>query len=129
MTVAEGKAAVQSYYDELLNRGDMAVADAIFLPEVRFHYPLGDLIGVAAVKDFIVAARTALPDMRFTVEDVFGGGERVAARWSMAATQTDTFRGKPPTGKRVAVSGNTIFRVQSGKICEMWVAFDPARLA
>jgi len=129
MTVADGKAAVRSYFEEVLNRGSMAAADAIFIPEVRFQYPLGDLNGVEAVKGYIAAVRTAFPDVQFTVEDVFGEGERVAARWRLAGTQTGVFRGKLPSGKHVTVSGNTIFRVQSGKIHEMWVAFDPARLA
>jgi predicted ester cyclase len=74
----------------------------------------------------IAAFRTAFPDAHFTVEDLFGDAERVAARWRLAATQTGPFRGKPPTGKKVALSGNTIFRVDNGKSREMWVAFDPA---
>lgn len=129
MTVAEGKAAVRSYFEDVLNRGDMAAADAIFMPEVSFQYPLGDLNGAEAVKGYIAAVRTAFPDVRFTVEDVFGEDDRVAARWRLAGTQSGVFRGKPPTRKHVTVSGNTVFRVRSGKIREMWVAFDPARLA
>lgn len=129
MTVAEGKAAVRSYFEDVLNRGDMAAADAIFMPEVSFQYPLGDLNGAEAVKEYIAAVRTAFPDVRFTVEDMFGEDDRVAARWRLAGTQSGVFRGNPPTGKRVIVSGNTVFRVRSGKIREMWVAFDPARLA
>lgn len=129
MTVAAGKAAARSYFEEVLNRGSMAVADAIFTPAVRFQYPLGDLNGVQAVKSYIAAVREAFPDVMFTVEDLFGEGDRVAARWSLAGTQTGSFRGNPATGKRVAVSGNTVFRLQSGRIDEMWVAFDPATLA
>jgi steroid delta-isomerase-like uncharacterized protein len=129
MTVVESKAAVRSYFDDFLNRGDMAAADAIFTPEVSFQYPLGGLNGVEAVKGYIAAFRTAFPDVRFTVEDVFGEDDRVAARWRRAGNQTGVFRGKSPTGKHVTVSGNTIFRVRSGKIGEMWVAFDPAPFA
>jgi len=129
MTVAEGKAAVRSYFEDVLNRGDMAAADAIFMPEASFQYPLGGLNGVEAVKGYIAAFRKAFPDVRFTVEDVFGEDDRVAARWRLAGTQTGVFRGGPPTGKHVTVSGNTIFRVRSGKIGEMWVAFDPALFA
>ncbi len=46
MTVAEGKAAVRSYFEDFLNQGNMAAADAIFMPEVSFQYPLGGLNGV-----------------------------------------------------------------------------------
>jgi hypothetical protein len=40
---------------------------------------------------------------------------------------TGLFGRKPE--KRVAVAGNTLFHLQSGRIDEMWVAFDPTRLA
>jgi len=35
--------SVQAYFEEFLNLWDMAAADAIFISEVRFHYPLGEL--------------------------------------------------------------------------------------
>jgi steroid delta-isomerase-like uncharacterized protein len=126
MTVGDSKAAVRSYFEEFLNQGDLGAADAIFIPEVRFHYPLGELNGIEAIRGYIVGFRAAFPDVHFTVEDMFGDHERVAVRWRLTGTQTGTFRGKPPTGKHVTVTGNTIFRVQNGKIPEMWVAFDPA---
>lgn len=129
MTAGDSTDAVRAYFEQVLNRGDMAAADAIFMPDVRFEYPLGGLDGVEAVKRYIAAFRAAFPDAHFTVEDMFGEGERVAARWRLAGTQTGSFRGKPPTGKQVTLPGNTIFHVQSGKIREMWVAFDPARFA
>jgi predicted ester cyclase len=129
MTIAGGKAAARSYFEEVLNRGDMTVADGIFTPGVRFQYPLGNLKGPQAVKNYIAAVREAFPDITFTVEDIFAEADRVAARWSLAGTQTGPFRGKPPTCKWVAVDGNTLFRLQNGRIDEMWVAFDPARLA
>ena len=126
MTIGDGKATVRSYFEDFLNRGDLNAADAIFIPEARFHYPLGELIGVEAIKGYIVGFRAAFPDVRFTVEDLFGDGGRVAARWRLTATQMGSFRDRPPTGKQVTVNGNTIFRVQNARISEMWVAFDPA---
>ena len=128
MTITANKVTARSYFEQFANRGDMAAADAIFAPDVRFHYPLGDLNDIDAVKGYIQAVRTAFPDVRFTVEDLFGEGEQVAARWSMSGTQTGEFRGKPPTGKQVTMPGNTVFRVQDGKIHEMWIAFNPALL-
>jgi steroid delta-isomerase-like uncharacterized protein len=126
MTIEDGKATVRSYFEEFLNRGNLDAADTIFIPEARFHYPLGELSGVEAIKGYIIGFRAAFPDVRFTVEDLFGDNGRVAARWRLTGTQTGTFRGKPPTGKHVTVTGNTIFSVQNGKILEMWIAFDPA---
>lgn len=125
MTGSTIKAAARSYFERF---ADLDLADAIFLPGVRFHYPLGDIDGRDALKRYLVAVRAAFPDIRFDVEDLFSEDDLVAARWTLTGTQTGEFRGKPGTGKAVTVPGNTVFRFRDGKIFEMWVAFDPARL-
>lgn len=128
MTVAANKAAARRYFEQVLNRGDMAAADSIFAPDILFHYPLGELSGADAVKGYVTAVRTAFPNIHFTVADLIGEGNRVAARWSLAGSQTGTFRGNAPTGRQVNLPGNTVFNFVDGKIREVWVAFDPARL-
>lgn len=127
MAVAENKGAARSYVEQVLNRGDMATADAVFAPDIQFHYPLGDLNGADAVKGYVAAVRTAFPDITFTVDDLIGEGDSVAARWSLVGTQTGEFRGQPPTGNRVSLPGNSLFHLVDGKIKEVWITFDPAQ--
>jgi steroid delta-isomerase-like uncharacterized protein len=128
MTIIANTATTRSYFEEVVNQGNMSSADAIFASEIQFHYPLGDLSGADTVKDYIAAVRTAFPDLHFTVADLVAEGNHVAARWTLAGSQTGEFRGKAPTGQRVSVPGITVFHVANGKIHEMWIAFDPARL-
>jgi steroid delta-isomerase-like uncharacterized protein len=128
MEIIANKSAARSYFEDVLNHGKMSAADAIFASEIQFHYPLGDLSGADAVKAYIAAVRTAFPDIRFTLADLVAEGNRVAARWMLAGSQSGPFRGKPPTGETVRVPGITLFHVMDGKIHEMWIAFDPARL-
>ncbi len=128
MVISASKATARSYFEEVVNRGNMSAADTIFASEVQFHYPLGVLSGADAVKEYLAAVRTAFPDIHFTVADVVAEGERVAVRWMLAGTQTGAFRGKAPTGQKVSMPGLTLFHVVNGKIQEMWIAFDPARL-
>ena len=128
MTIALNKATARSYFEQVVNRGDMSAADAIFAPEVQFHYPLGDLSGTDSVKDYLAGVRTAFPDIHFTIADLVGEDSHVAARWSLIGSQTGKFGGKEPTGQRVSVPGITVFHFCDGKIQEMWIAFDPARL-
>ena len=97
----------------------MAIADQILAPALKFHYPMGDLEGANTVKDYVATARAAFPDIHFSIEDLFGDGNRVATRWSLTGTQSGSFRGKEPTGKAVAMSGNTIFRTEGGAIYEI----------
>jgi len=106
----------------------MTVVDEIFASAVQFHYPLGDLNGLSALKTYLMAVRKAFPDIQFTIDDIFGEDDLVGTRWTLRGTQTEELRGRQPTGKLVTVPGNTIFRLREGRILEMWVAFDPARL-
>jgi steroid delta-isomerase-like uncharacterized protein len=128
LAIFENKAAARSYYEQVLNHGNMSAADAIFTPDIQFHYPLGTLSGADTVKDYLAAFRTAYPDVHFTVADLVAEGNSVAARWTLTGTQTGELRGRAPTGQRVSVPGITVFHVVNGKIHEMWIAFDPARL-
>ncbi len=129
MTVAANKATARLYFERFINQGDIGSADTIFTTEVVFHYPLGELQGVDALKNYIEAVRAAFPDIHFKVEDLLGEDELVAARWLLTGAQTGELRGKPGTGKKVSVPGNTIFRLVDNRIAEMWVAFDPALLS
>lgn len=128
MSARKNKDSVRAYFEKLVNAGDLAVADAIFSPDVRFHYPLGELEGIGPLKQYLAAVRKAFPDIQFVIEDLFGEADLVACRWILNGTQTGEFRGNPPSGRRVQVPGNTIFRISNAAIREMWVAFNPALL-
>jgi steroid delta-isomerase-like uncharacterized protein len=128
MSAEENKAAARAYFERLLNAGELAATDAIFLPQARFHYPLGEFQGVDQIRQYLAAVRTAFPDIQFVVEKLFEEADFVACRWTLNGTQTGEFRGNPPTGKRVEVPGNTIFQMSEGKIQEIWIAFNPALL-
>jgi hypothetical protein len=66
----DNKATARSYLEHVVGQGNMSAADAIFEPAIQFHYPLGDLSGAGAVKDYLVAVRAAFPDIHFTIEDL-----------------------------------------------------------
>ncbi len=128
MTSNLNKEAARTYFAKVLNQGDMDIADRIFAPGLLFHYPLGQLDGADAVKAYLETFRIAFPDATFEVSSLIGEERHVSARWSLSGSQTGNFKGKPPTGKRVSLSGITWFEVNDGRIQEMWVAFDPTLL-
>jgi len=119
------KASARSCFEDIRNASDLDVVDRIFSLDVMFHYPLGELNGLDAVRQYIGAVRTAFPDIRFTMEDLFAEEDRVACRWTPRGTQTGEFPDKRPSGKQVEVPGNTIFRFSQGRIEEIWIAFNP----
>lgn len=37
--------------------------------------------------------------IHYTIDQMFGGGDRVAVRWTSRQTHSGPFMGSPPTGK------------------------------
>jgi predicted ester cyclase len=66
---------------------------------------------------------SALPDIKLTVEDIFGEGERIFSRTRLQGTNTGEFNGMPPTGKRIDVRWIAA-RVKDGLIVEEWEIVD-----
>jgi steroid delta-isomerase-like uncharacterized protein len=68
--------------------------------------------------------RQALPDMSITVNQMIAEDDRVAVYWTASGTNTRAGMGFPATGKKIKVSGMTLFRFQDGKIREEWGVWD-----
>ncbi|MFF3017293.1 ester cyclase [Streptomyces sp. NPDC057939] len=64
------------------------------------------------------------PDLRITVEDMFGAGDRVAVRVHFSGTHRGSFQGFAPTGREVGFRSLEIYRVEDDRIAEEWVAPD-----
>jgi predicted ester cyclase len=81
---AENKAVVQRFVEEILNKGNFAVAGELFATNFAFYF--ASRPGSAGVEELIEALtpfRRAFPDIRFTIEDLVAEGDKVAARFSM----------------------------------------------
>jgi hypothetical protein len=79
------------------------------------------------LKQLILAYRTAFPDLKLTLEDIFAEGEMVAFRWSARGTHLGDWLGIPPTANHVTATGITIFRIAGGKVVESWIYKQPER--
>ena len=62
--------------------------------------------------------------MRFTLLDLIASDDRVVVRWMMDATHDGPLAGIPATGKRVQQQGTVIYRMEDGKIAEVWARID-----
>ena len=69
------------------------------------------IAGIDGYKQHFLTLTTAFPDTHITIDDIFGVGELVAARWTVRATHTGDFGDIPPTGLRIEVTGSGMIRV------------------
>lgn len=107
MSVADNKAVVRRLWDEVWNKGDLAVADEIF-----------DEVYAAHEKAYVPIFRAGFPDARFAVQDMIGEHDRVVTRFTVSGTHLGSFRGVEPTGRSVSVDGIWIHRIEGGRIVE-----------
>lgn len=62
----------------------------------------------------------AFPDSEHVIEDLLADGDRVAVRLRATGTHRGSFRGRPPSGRRVEMVSTAIYRVREGRLVERW---------
>ena len=124
-------ATVRRYIEEWANEGNEAALNDVIAADWVSHgtqsataTPTGLPSGTTGAKKLHDEVRAIWPDNRWTIEDIFGGADRVAVRMTNRATHRGTYRGIPATGKRVVFSAIWIFRLADGKIAEVWRCAD-----
>jgi steroid delta-isomerase-like uncharacterized protein len=118
------EALVGRYYTDILGRADPAAFAEVLAPDVVIHLEAQELDGIPAFQGFVAGLRAGFPDLRYTVDDVFDEGDKVATMATAVGTQTGTFNGIPPTGKAVEVHDIILFRIAGDQIAEVWVNGD-----
>ena len=123
MSTEDNKALVRRYWFELWNE-KKNIIDEIAVDPVILHFPPGQAHQPPNLHEWFRTAQSAFPDVHFTLHQELAEGDLVVSRWSYVATNTGEFLGRTTTGRKVTDRGIDIFRIENGKIVEMWVAQD-----
>ena len=125
-TTEKNKAIFRRYVEEVFNKGNLHLVDEIFDKYISHRSDGGmDERGPEDVKRFIGEFRHAFPDFHSTIEYQVAEGDMVVTRWRASGTHLGEFRGIPPTGKVVAVTGIGVFRFsEEGRVVESWDNLD-----
>lgn len=118
--MADHQAILRRMFDEVINKGDMDVADELFAEDFVDHGPMGTVEGRDAFKGLIAAWRDAVPDVHCEVENVFSDGDNVAWLVRTTGTHTGDGLGFPATGKSFETVTANIGRMRDGKAVEHW---------
>ena len=119
------KALVSKFFEEAWGKGNLAAVDTYMATDYMAHHiPSGLLPGAEGLKQLIAAYRTAFPDLKINIDDIFAEGDRVAFRWNVSGTHLGDWLGVSPTGNHVTATGITVFRIAFGKVMESWTSID-----
>jgi steroid delta-isomerase-like uncharacterized protein len=117
----ENKACFCRTYEELLNQGNLSLADELVAPDFLNHEaPPGRDRGPESMRGLATMLRTAFPDLHFTIEELVAEGETVAGRLTMSGTHEGPLMGMPPTGRSVRQDHMHFVRFRDGKAVEHW---------
>jgi predicted ester cyclase len=121
--VAENKALVLRFYEEVWALGKVEFAHEVFADEYVRHDqrpgepPPGPEGQAKIAQNF----RSAFPDLEWHVDLLLGDGDLVAARWPATGTHSGAWGEVAATSRRVSFSGVNVFRFGSaGKVVEIW---------
>jgi predicted ester cyclase len=124
MSLEANKLIVTRYWEDLWNNKNSQVIDQITKKDVKLHFPPGQAHQPTSLKVWLETAVTAFPDVRFSVQEIIAEGDKVVCRWSYKATNTGPFLESGATNKDVTDQGINMFRIEDGKIAEMWMSGD-----
>ncbi len=116
MSLEDNKSIVRRFITEILTKGDTSVVDQLLAPNYKNALLPGQ--GIEAFKQFIGASHSAIPDAKYTIENMVAEGDQVAVRFTFSGTYTGSIMGSKPTGKFFSVPGLVYFRLANGKIVE-----------
>ena len=100
--VERNKQMVQRFL-QFINTGDKDIAEEIISPDVIFYAPTSPepMHGLKGYMDVLEMMRGAMPDVKWTIEEVIAEGNKMFIRFNMSGTQTEPFMGMPAANKPV----------------------------
>ncbi len=126
MTRDARKALVRRLFEEVIPAGDPTAIRDLVAPGFVDHDPLpGQPPGLDGAEFVVATMTTALPDLRFTIDDLIAEDDRVVIRWTLSGTNTGPMLGRPPAGRPVELAAIVVFRIADGKIVERWAGWKP----
>jgi len=122
-TTEEDNAAIaRRCHEDVVSAYDLAVLDDLLAPDAaQDSATFADNPGPPAV---LGALLTGFPDVRHTVEAIITEGDVVVIRYRASGTHAGEFQGYAPTGKSVSWTGINIYRIECGRIAEVWSEVD-----
>jgi steroid delta-isomerase-like uncharacterized protein len=121
----KNQALARKFFEEAWGKGNLAAVDEFIAADYVMH-PIASGLppGPEGTKQAITTYRTAFPDLKVTVDDIFAADDRVVFRWSFRRTHLGDWLGVPPTGDHMAATGISVYRMAGGKVVENWTNID-----
>jgi predicted SnoaL-like aldol condensation-catalyzing enzyme/predicted ester cyclase len=123
LTIEEARATVAPLYDALNEPGKKDVAALLAKatnPDYRSYSTNEDWLTRDQLADIFKMLGSAVPDLRWTIEDIQTFGDQIVVRGEASGTPTGAFFGAKPTGKSFKTMALDLFTVKNGKLASAY---------
>jgi steroid delta-isomerase-like uncharacterized protein len=123
--MSDSEDVVRRFLDEVITAGNADALPELMAEDVVWHGgSFGEIRSLAEFKQFIGQFLGAFPDLRVTVDDVIGAGDKVVTRLTVRGTHSGDLMGIPASGTKATWTDVNIYRIAGGKIVEEWFCGD-----
>ena len=112
---------------EGIDRADFSILDRLCAASLRGHFN-GKELNRAEIEAAARQFSQAFIGIKHHIKDVVAEGDRVVIRALDEAMHVGAFRGLAATRRRVSFEMMAIYRIEDGKIVEVWELMDTAHL-
>ena len=120
MSDTQNKNIVRKFVEDIFNARKTELAKDFVTPDIVYHGMGEEVSGLENFKQWVAEDLSAFPDMKITILDEFGEGDKIAIRWSLKATHEKDFADFPATHKKFETQGVDILHFEGDKIKEAW---------
>jgi steroid delta-isomerase-like uncharacterized protein len=123
--VGANERVVESFLQTVVNNHDGAAAGGFLNSDAEWSGgTVGTITGSTNVAGLFAGVIAAFPDAHIVINDIFGQGDQVVVRVVVSGTQEGPVLGIPASGHHVQWDGVDVYRLDDGKISNIWAGDD-----
>jgi steroid delta-isomerase-like uncharacterized protein len=125
MTVDMLKQLIVNSTDEAWNGRQVEAMDKYYAPDYVHHDEArGDVRTLDDYKQWARDLLAGLSDFHVSTDDLIAEQNKAIKRWTVTGVHSGPLAGAAATGRRIRLSGVSVYRVENGRIAEAWYAYD-----
>ena len=120
-----GNIEIITRFEHAFRTADQATIDELCDPGLVDHNPApGHEPTLTGFKQKVAFFKETFPDLKEDLQEIIASGETVATRWVLTGSLQQEFMGIPASGQPIRVEGMNFYRLQDGRVTDIWAQFD-----
>ena len=124
-----GNIEIITRFEHAFRAADQATIDELCDPGLVDHNPApGHEPTLAGFRQKVAGFKAIFPDLQEELQDIIASGDVVATRWVVTGSQQRDYLGIHASGQTIRVEGMNFYRLEDGRVTDIWTQFDGVAL-